>query len=388
MATSLRDKLKAVDKEKAPSPPAHRQQGMFVSECRYPLSDFPHVFDVTSITLSQMDTGDFISPLDPYRVLYIDTETTGLSTGAGTVAFLVGLGYLQGDCFVVKQFLMRDYCDESPMLIEIESIMKDFDMLVTFNGKTFDLPLLRTRFLMNRIPQAVLEMPHADLLHIARRIFKMRLSKCNLSHLEEAVFLKPRSDDDLPGALIPQRYFDYLKTGQFSLLTDVLEHNKQDIASLCQLLAHMAYMYDHPDTIVHQQDVFSIGVALEKRHMVEKARHCYYLSLSGATSAMSHHRLAISYRRTNELDDACRMFEKMIARKEGGIMPHIELAKLYEHRLHDIDKALYHVRNAIILYAEPTLFADAAVQDTQNALQYRYDRLMRKKEKQKGDMVK
>lgn len=384
MALSLRDKLKFADKKPKPAPAPAPSGGVYIQEATYPLTDFPYLFDITYETLSLMEQGDFKAPFDPTRVLYLDTETTGLSTGAGTVAFLVGVGFLKGDAFIVKQFLMRDYCDEAPMLKEIEALIKQYDMLVTFNGKSFDMTLLRTRFLMNRLSPACLDLPHADLLHIARRIFKLRLQKCRLSYLEEAIFNEPRHDD-LPGALIPERYFTYLKTGEFTLLEDILTHNKQDIASLCRLLAHMANMYDHPEGICHMKDIYSIGVALERRNAVSKARTFYYLASAGEMAPLSHLRLAHSHRRTREFQDAAALFETMVAKKEGGAIPYIELAKLYEHRFRDIETALEYTKKAMILLAEPTLFNDLTVQDTQNALQYRYDRLKTKREKQRSE---
>jgi len=385
MPLSLRDKLKFADNKK-PAPAPSRASGVYVRESAYPLSDFPYLFDITYETLSLMEQGAFTQPFDPRRVLYLDTETTGLSTGAGTVAFLVGIGFLREDEFIVKQFLMRDYCDEAPMLKEIETLLKQFDMLVTFNGKSFDMTLLRTRFLMNRLNPAALDLPHADLLHIARRIFKLRLQKCRLSYLEEAIFNEPRHDD-LPGALIPERYFTYLKTGEFALLEDILTHNKQDIASLCRLLAHMTDMYDHPESIVHAKDIYSIGVALERRDAVSKARAFYYLASTGEMASLSRLRLAYSHRKMKEFRDAAALFETMIQKNEGGAIPYVELAKLHEHRFGDTDAAIWYTKKALILLSEPTLFDAMAVQDTRNALQYRYDRLTRKREKQKGESI-
>ena len=385
MALSLRDKLKAADKPK-PAPPPARSSGVFVQETAYPLSDFPYLFDITHQTLSLMEQGDFPNPFDPYRVLYLDTETTGLSTGAGTVAFLVGVGFLRDDELIVKQYLMRDYCDEAEMLKEIEAHLAQCDLLVTFNGKSYDSTLLRTRFLMNRMNPTALNLPHADLLHIARRIFKLRLQKCRLSYLEEAVFNEPRHDD-LPGALIPERYFAYLKTGEFALLTDILTHNRQDIASLCRLLSHMVNMYDNPQLIPHAKDIYSIGVALERRQATGKARACYHLASGSEMAALSHLRLAHSHRRSREFRDAALLFETMVKKNEGGYEPYIELAKLYEHHFGDIGRAMDCTKKAIMKLAEPSLFDDASIHTVRNALQYRYDRLLKKREKQKGESV-
>lgn len=376
MAFSLRDRLKAADSSKPSQAPKH-PSGLVTKDTHYSLSEFPHLAGITNETLSLMESLTLATPFDPRRVLYLDTETTGLATGAGTVAFLIGVGYMEGDGFTVRQFIMRDYCDEHAMLTQLSTLMSTFDIIVTFNGKSYDLTLLQTRFLMNRLDPSCLDMPHVDLLHIARRIFKLRLKKCKLTHLETALWGAPRTDD-LPGALIPERFFLYLKTGEFALLDDILLHNAQDVASLMRLLAHMVYMYDHPETVTQSKDVYSIGVSLEKRREHHKARHCYHLAANGDMRALSHEKLANSFKREKDLPSAKRLYEQMIHLKEGGILPYVELAKIHEHRLHDIDAALYYTRHAMILLSEPTVFSDTTVQESRNALQYRYDRLKRK----------
>ena len=161
--------------------------------------------------------------------------------GAGTVAFEVGMGCLTDSGFQIHQLVMRDYPEEKFLLQSIADTLMGYDAICTFNGRTFDVPLLRDRFLMNRMDDSCLDKPHIDLLHIARRVFKLRLQRCNLGKLEEAVLGIPRFDD-LPGAQVPQRFFDYLKTGSFDLLTDVLEHNAQDVASLCVLLLSLIHI--------------------------------------------------------------------------------------------------------------------------------------------------
>ena len=185
---------------------------------------------------------------------------------------------------------MRDYPEEKFLLQSIADTLMGYDAICTFNGRTFDVPLLRDRFLMNRMDDSCLDKPHIDLLHIARRVFKLRLQRCNLGKLEEAVLGIPRFDD-LPGAQVPQRFFDYLKTGKFDLLTDVLEHNAQDVASLCVLLTAMVEMYRAPENVRHDEDVFSMGVALERFQHVQEARKCYQLT-SGNLHAQGQERLA------------------------------------------------------------------------------------------------
>ena len=373
---NLRDKLKAIERPKikvtvqetAPQPVF---TDCWRTESTHAASDYP----ICRETVMLMQGDDMPADFSPERVLYLDTETTGLM-GAGTVAFEVGLGWQEGSSFHVRQLVMRDYPEERFLLEEIVRVAERFDVICSFNGKTFDLPLLRNRFIMNRIRTTCLDKPHIDLLHIARRVWKLRLKHCNLTNLEEALLGIPRVDD-LPGAQVPERFFSYLKTGDFHLLDDVLEHNEQDIVSLQNLLCHMCRMYENPEQLRFDEDVYSMGVALERFHHGAEARRCYELA-GGEMHAASQSRLAQNYRKCGERTEAVRIWQEMIRRREGGVSPYVELAKHYEHVEKDYAAALDVVRQALVMLAEPTLFEDSAVQDERNALQYRYDRLRKK----------
>ena len=375
---NLRDKLKAIERPKVKvtvQETAPEDRPVFTdcwrTESTHAASDYP----IRRETVMLMQGDDMPAAFDDGRILYLDTETTGLM-GAGTVAFEVGLGWQEGSRFHVRQLVMRDYPEERFLLEEIVRVAERFDVICSFNGKTFDLPLLRNRFIMNRIRTACLDKPHIDLLHIARRVWKLRLKHCNLTNLEEALLGIPRVDD-LPGAQVPERFFSYLKTGDFSLLNDVLDHNEQDIVSLQNLLCHMCRMYENPEQLRFDEDVYSMGVALDRFRHTEEARRCYQLA-GGAMHAASQSRLASSYRKSGERGEAVRIWQEMIRRREGGITPYVELAKHYEHTEKNYEAALDVVRQAMMRLAEPTLFEDNAVQDERNALQYRYERLRRK----------
>lgn len=374
---NLRDKLRTLDSQKKkPAAPVKQFTDCWVREEVRPLEDFPDAFDVTRRTVMLMQGEEMPEWFDPRRILYLDTETTGFM-GAGTVAFLVGVGYLTDEGFVVRQYLMRDYPEEKFLLDRLGEDLNRFDVICTFNGRSFDVPLLRDRYLMNRMHCLALDKPHIDLLHIARRVWKLRLGRCNLSRLEEEI-LGIRREGDIPGAEVPQRYFDYLKTGRFSLLEEVIRHNAQDIASLCVLLGRMAFMYDHPEqAAVHTEDVFSMGVALERMKHPEEARRCYRLA-TGRMKAQGQMRLAVSYRRAGEKHQAKEIWQAMVIRHEGGVEPYIELAKHYEHVERDVDAALEMTRRALMMIAEPSLLDSDTVQNQRNALQYRYERLKRK----------
>lgn len=383
MPLSLRAKLAAID-QPVKKPPSEASQPLYIKDSAYSLAIFDHMDEVNGPLISAMEGLPYPELADPRRILYLDTETTGLASGAGTVAFLVGVGFLTDTQFTVRQFLMRDYSQEGQLLRQLMAMLPDFDAIVTFNGKSFDIPLLQSRLIMNRLDSTCLELPHLDLLHLTRRTFKLRMNRCRLADVEAEIFHEPRKDD-LPGALVPQRYFDYLKTGNFSLLTDILDHNAQDIASLCRLLGHLAHMYAHPETQAFPEDVFSMGAALEKRCQTERACKCYRLASRGKLAAPSHMRLGVIYRRMKDYPQALEHFSAMARSNPGSVVPWIEMAKIYEHRLRNVDAALNCTRRAILILSEPQLTANPSVQSLQNELQYRYMRLMCKHQGKRGN---
>ena len=379
---NLRDKLRAVGGTGGTPRPA----GEASTDCRHfavyrPAEEFPGAYDLSAETLRMMSDRELPEDLDPRRILYLDTETTGLG-GSGTVAFLVGMGFLGDNGFEVHQFLMRDYPEEPYLLKHVAAGLGKFDVLCTFNGTTFDVPLLESRLLMNRMDRSCLDLPHLDLLHMCRRLWKLRLGRCNLGRLEEVILGKPRVDD-LPGSEVPQRYFTYLKTKRMELLEDILKHNAQDIASLCVLLNHMADLYRHPEKIRFSEDVYSMGRALEKLERTEDARRCYRLARRGRMGDLAGSALAVSYRRTGEREEAVRVWQEMIRERRGGIEPYVELAKYEEHIRRNYTAALGWTEQAMVRLSEPSLRNDGTVQQLQNELQYRYQRLKRRiKEKE------
>ena len=379
---NLRDKLRAVGGTGGTPRPA----GEASTDCRHfavyrPAEEFPGAYDLSAETLRMMSDRELPEDLDPRRILYLDTETTGLG-GSGPVAFRVGMGFLGDNGFEVHQFLMRDYPEEPYLLKHVAAGLGKFDVLCTFNGTTFDVPLLESRLLMNRMDRSCLDLPHLDLLHMCRRLWKLRLGRCNLGRLEEVILGKPRVDD-LPGSEVPQRYFTYLKTKRMELLEDILKHNAQDIASLCVLLNHMADLYRHPEKIRVSEDVYSMGRAREKLERTEDARRCYRLARRGRMGDLAGSALAVSYRRTGEREEAVRVWQEMVRERRCGIEPYVELAKYEEHVRRNYPAALEWTEQAMIRLSEPSLRADGTVQQLQNELQYRYQRLKRRiKEKE------
>jgi len=182
-----------------------------------------------------------LAGFDPARAAFIDTETTGLAGGTGTYAFMVGIGFFRDGDLVVRQYFMRDLDEERPMMLAIAEELRRFEWSVSFNGKSFDIPLLRTRFVMSRLRPSVDHMVHLDLLHASRRLWRhasFAAGGLSLGALEGGLLEHVRPFD-VPSWRIPEMYFDYLRSRDASPLESVFAHNHEDIASLVCLLAVM-----------------------------------------------------------------------------------------------------------------------------------------------------
>ena len=366
---SLRERLNAYHSqerqaEKQPAAPtACYRTANRTERAAYGLPDHLDTALLHSMSGLQLD-GDL--PLE--GLLFLDTETTGLSGGAGTIAFLTGLGWFEGDTFVVEQDLMRDYPEEPAMLERVVALIERSQLLVTFNGRTFDVPLLESRLTMNGKRVRLTERPHLDLLHPARAVFKLRLQRCRLACLEETV-LDIHREDDLPGSEVPKVWFQYLKDGDFRPVERILEHNLQDIRSMPLLLSRMLSLYEAPLSIPWQEDIYSIGRVLEKRGQMERARKCYHAADGGRLSRLARLSLAENYRKSTDYGHAAEVYERMLRDGQGSVQTMVRLAILYEHRLGRPQDALALTRRAMLLTEDPDELA---------ALNRRYQRLNRK----------
>lgn len=378
---NLLNKLRMLDAQPSKAAPKPREEqrelACYRNEAVFPLSLFADRSHAKRDVLESIFGCPFPETIVPEDVLFLDTETTGLSGGVGTIAFQIGVGYFTASGFVVEQFLMHDYPEEPEMLRLLDGLMQRFTILCTFNGRTFDVPLLKSRFLINRIANAHIPEVHADVLYPARRMWKLRLKSCRLGNLEEQL-LHVQRDDDLPGALVPQTYFQYLKDGDFAPLMKILEHNKQDIVSLAQLFYFLCSQVDQPERICEGEDLFSLAKAMEKRGEREKAMKCYRMSAEKGLLGESYQAMARMEKRQGNCDAAVKLYQAMLTQGKEPAAACEALAKLYEHQLKDIAGALSYTRQALLLLSEPTLFHDATVQERQKALQYRYSRLRRK----------
>ena len=221
---------------------------------------------------------------DLRRAVFLDTETTGLAGGTGTAAFLIGVGWVEGDRFVVRQYFMRDYHEEAALLHALAEELARFDCLVTFNGKMFDVPLLDARFRLNRGRFPLSGARHLDLLHPARRLWKARLESCRLQSLE-AGLMGLRRHGDIPGEEIPQVYFDWVRRRDARMLAKVFEHNRQDIVSLAAL-AVLACQWVEEGRAEDPRDVFSLARVLERARLYDRSEAEYRRALDLGPGAL------------------------------------------------------------------------------------------------------
>ena len=353
MASSLRAKLNAMKAAQSAPAPEARPGGVLHRLSRAPLD--PAINDLSPVGLRRMGwTG---GPFDVRKCLFMDTETTGLSGGAGTVAFLVGAGYVDGDGFAVEQFLMREYADEPEMIDRLAGLMEQFDCVCTFNGRKFDMPLLEARFTMCRMRQRWREMDNLDLLHPARRAWKLRIGSCRLSRIEAEILGMPRRDD-LPGSEVPGRYFEFLKTGDEGLLEDIIEHNRQDIVSLQTLLVRLCAVNAEPEKLTDQRDLFSMGRTLERQGEWKPARELYRITAlprpRGTLAALTGERIAGManwrqyhiLRRSGDCAGAIQVLKQMLQRRQMPGKVCVALSKLYEHKIKDCAAALEYANMA------------------------------------------
>lgn len=221
--------------------------------------------------LDPLSVGE-IANAAPESWAFLDTETTGLAGGTGTYAFLIGVGSIDATGFRLRQFFMRDYSEEPSLLHRLAEHLSQFDVLITYNGKAYDQPLLETRFRMVRARHPFDRLPHLDLLFGARRLWKLRLESCRLMDLESRI-LGVEREGDLPGEMIPYCYFEFLRTKQAFRLVPIFHHNAIDILSLACLTAIVPFAFRRPEEapLRHGADMIGLGRWLKQAGRDEEA---------------------------------------------------------------------------------------------------------------------
>ena len=313
------------------------------------------------------------------KLLFLDLETTGLAGGAGSYAFLVGCGWFeppspsasagQAACFRTCQFFLADFAAERALLESVAELAAGIACVVTYNGKAFDLPLIETRFVLQRMTTPFADMPHVDLLHPARRMWRDEDVECRLTYLEQALCGHAR-EGDVPGFEIPSRYFQYVRSGDARPLEAVLEHNRLDIISLAMLTARAAQLLDEgPSAATTPREAFGMGRLYERAGMNDHALACFRRTRTVDAFRAS----ATLLRHLRRYEEAAAAWRELLGTRECPPAYAREateaLAVHHEHRARDLDAARTFALQSLRLQAT------AARQD---AVKYRLARLDRK----------
>lgn len=337
------------------------------------------LFTIQSRSLSGLCGDPKLDGVDLSSVVFLDTETTGLERGGATLVFLVGLLYYQEGRFHVRQYFMDAVAGERTMLSSLCEFLAGFDVLVTFNGKSFDLPMLASRLELQGISHVLYEMAHVDMLYPSRRLWKQRLGSCRLTALERNILGLTRTGD-VPGARIPELYNRYRRDGDSTPLLPVFYHNAQDLLTLLALTVEAARVYSDPfgGRVESGLDFYSLGRAYQANGDDDLALLAYDKALSlplhPADREEVCRRITPLYKRRAQLDHAVCLWEQMVASKDTrGVYPFKELAKYYEHTECRYDRA-----EALLLEALNLLPRDCCTHTTRRELEKRLIRVQGK----------
>jgi uncharacterized protein YprB with RNaseH-like and TPR domain len=384
----------------------------FVSETRYHVDHVHGTYPLSALAPGERPSSYLVhlagdkrlAGLDLRSSIFFDIETTGLGIGAGMYAFLVGFGTFEGDEFCLRQYFMRDYGEEEGLLYLLSQHMRRFEGWVSFNGRNFDLPVLQSRFICGRQEMPLAQAPHLDLLYPARRLWRKRLTSCRLCSLEAGVLGVTR-DSDVPGWLIPELYFDYVRYGAVEPLRQVFLHNALDVLSLVVLTARANSLLREPfhGEAEHAADLYSLGLIYESCGHLDGAQRAFEGALLGTPprsasasrvlggvggvggadgvgtprrsdgagtprrsdgadtssgfSGEQHlppglqeealRRLSALYKRTGQVEQAARIWQ--ILREHDHPDAFLELARYHERHLHDYRTAAILVGQALAL---------------------------------------
>jgi len=332
-------------------------------------------------TLCEWAGATALTPGDIQDFIFLDTETSGLAGGTGTYAFEVGLGRFTDRGFHLAQFFMRHPGEEPALLAGLSEFMDGMKAVVTYNGKSFDIPLLNTRYTLMGMTSPFADVDHFDLLPLARRLWRIRLESRTLANVENQILGVQRGEEEVPGYLIPEMYFEYLKSQDASPMKGIFYHNAIDILSLAGLFSHMAYLLSEPhsDKIDHNEDVVALARFFESMGDIPQAQRLYQKALTADMPEDLYwdtlERYSFLLKRQDDWETAISLWE--LAAKNNAIYAIEELAKYYEHRAKDLETAKEWTLKGIKILQEQLLPAYEHYQ-WQEKLNYRLDRLERK----------
>jgi len=321
--------------------------------------------------------------VDLSSILFLDTETTGLSGGTGTLPFLIGVGKFTSEGFLTSQIFIRNPTEEQAQLEQLNKYLVGIEAIATYNGKAFDIPILKTRYVINGFQSPFENLLHFDLLPLSRRIWKRRLESRSLKDLETNVLEFSRNQMEVPGWEIPVIYFNYLRSGDARPLEGVFYHNAIDIQSLAAIFLVLNKLAANPETksIENTTDILSLAIQLETSGEIDKALSLYEQLLSQELPDRLFTELQLRYSRILKRNGDFEKAADVLYHKEelADIQVMIQLAKVLEHQQKNPDAALRYTENALeILESHATDLSSTTYQFQKTDLEKRKSRLVQK----------
>jgi uncharacterized protein YprB with RNaseH-like and TPR domain len=372
--------------EPLPKEPLQWLENNFALDARYGRIKIASGLEISGEILACLSQDEAFKDLDLSTALFIDLETTGLSGGSGVIPFNVGMGYYRDDKFVVGQYFLGEMAEEERMIQELAEFFKemDFQSVVTYNGKSFDIPLLETRFILQRQPFLLSELPHLDFLFPARRLWSHKFESCRLFHLALNVVQTGRTED-IPSAEIPWRYFQYLQTGNYDLIEPILYHNQEDILSLLGLVIIGAQIFsEDPELCMGDaMDFYGAGKVMASIGDMEKSVQFFQKALDGnltdEVSIETKRRLSAHFKKHQDWDSAVLIWKEMTSTTvvtQAQLFSFRELAMHLEHRIKNYEEAKRIAEEGFVLSTGVSSYYE-------RDFSQRLDRLRRKVKQQK-----
>jgi len=308
--------------------------------------------DIAQNSIATLFSDETILKLNKKKFLYFDTETTGLSGGTGTIPFMLGFGYFEDNVFKTKIFILNDISKEDEMLDVVDDFIEKggFSATITYNGKTYDFPLMETRYILNRKRFPLLKLPHLDFLYPARTIWKNTYQSRKLGYLGD-ILLGISRNDDIDGSQIPPLYFSYLRTGNFSLIDKVISHNELDLVGLSALVLKSLKYIENVDNTDDEGEILGLGDLCEKSLDLIGAEQKYLYLIENCKrieiKEKAIKRLSIIKKKAKLYREAVTLWE--LLENSDDKDTHRELAIYYEHRDRNYLKALNYAEKALEL---------------------------------------
>jgi len=359
----------------------------FLIRTRYPI-DYLHgrnrlsdIFEYDTSVAAEIARQPSLGEITIERLVFIDTETTGLVGGAGTIAFMIGVGAFLDDSFVLRQYFLRDPSEERGMLSALQGDLESAEGFVSYNGRAFDLPLLEMRYMLGlRHHWSLSTWPQFDLLHPARRLWRMSLPDCTLGTIEKMQLDVQRTEEDVPGASIPGLYLDYLRSGDASQMARIVYHNAVDILTLVVLATQILDRYQYEDSSkLSGAEALAVARWHHEVGRSEAAEDAYLRAIESSMLDVridALHRYSAYLKRQDRREEAVEKWQTLHSLVPDDPRPCVELAKYYEWHANDLAQAQQWAQEALICLSH--WVADWRRDQVWGEIEHRLARLTRK----------